>query len=226
MNVLVVAAHPDDEVLGCGGSIARYADEGHRVDVLILGEGATSRHEDRSQADPEVVAALRSAASRAHEILGATSGHVHDLPDNRFDSVPLLNIVKIIERAIDEFAPQIVLTQHGGDTNVDHRLTFRAVLAATRPLPGHPVREVHAFPVASSTEWAFGQLTPHFQATLFIDVSDYLETKLTALECYADELRAYPHPRSLEHVRDQARVFGASVGVAAAEAFHTVRIQR
>lgn len=226
MNVLVVAAHPDDEVLGCGGTVARYAAEGHEVDVVILGEGATSRHASREGADSQEVASLRAAAERAHDTLGVRTTALHGLPDNRFDAVDLLEIVKLVEAAIEQHGPEVVFTQHGGDTNVDHQMTFRAVLAATRPQPGHPVREVHSFQVASSTEWAFGQLAPVFHANLFVDISEHLATKLAALEAYEAELREYPHPRSLDHVRDQARVAGATVGVTAAEAFHTVRVVR
>lgn len=223
MTVLVVAAHPDDEVLGSGGVMARHADDGQEVHVLILGEGATSRYADREAADGSQVEHLRDAAHEAHAILGVTSTTMLGLPDNRFDTVALLDIVKSVEQVVASTGARLIYTQHGGDTNVDHQLTFRAVLAATRPQPGHAVREVHSFAVASSTEWAFGQFAPRFRPTLFVDISDHLERKLAALEVYTSELRAYPHPRSHEHVRDLARVAGATVGVTAAEPFHTVR---
>ena len=222
MNVLVVAAHPDDEVLGTGGTIARLAAGGSTVDILILGEGVTARVQD-SATQSESLAHLREASRTAAEILGAGRLDLAGLPDNRFDSVDLLDIVKLVESAIEATRPELVLTQHGGDVNIDHHLTFRAVLAATRPVPDHPVRSVLAFEVGSSTEWAFGTLAPAFRPQVFFDVSATLETKMRALDAYGAELRPFPHPRSPESVEAQARRWGSGVGVDAAEAFQVVR---
>jgi LmbE family N-acetylglucosaminyl deacetylase len=226
MSVLVVAAHPDDEVLGCGGTMARLAQEGEDVDVLILGEGATSRSATAAEADRHEVEALRVASREAADVLGVRDVVHGGLPDNRFDSVDLLDVVKLIEGELAERQPFTVYTQHGGDVNVDHRSTFAAVLAATRPVPGHSVREVLAFEVASSSEWAFATLAPAFQPSVFVDVTDHLDTKLEALGCYGTELRPFPHPRSLEGVRALATRHGTAVGTAAAEAFQPVRVIR
>jgi LmbE family N-acetylglucosaminyl deacetylase len=220
---LVVAAHPDDEVLGAGGTIARRAAEGVDVHVLILGEGSTSRAPSRDEGDSAATEALVADAEAAAEVLGAASVSVVGLADNRFDSVDLLDVVKAIEAHVDRRQPSVVYTQHGGDVNVDHRRTFEAVLAATRPQPGHPVREVLAFAVNSSTEWAFATLAPVFTPQVFVDISATLPTKLEALACYEDELRPFPHPRSPEAVEAQARTWGSAVGVEAAEAFAVVR---
>jgi LmbE family N-acetylglucosaminyl deacetylase len=220
---LVVAAHPDDEVLGCGGTIARRAAEGAEIHILILGEGATSRATTRAAGDTAMTDHLVECAQRAAGVLGAASVEVSGLPDNRLDGVDLLDVVKRIEAHIERHRPAVVYTQHGGDVNVDHRRIFEAVLAATRPQPGHPVREVLAYAVNSSTEWAFGTLAPVFRAEVFVDISSTLATKSAALACYPDELRPFPHPRSIEAVEAQARTWGAAVGVAAAEAFSVVR---
>lgn len=223
---LVVAAHPDDEVLGCGGTIARRTAEGAEVHVLILGEGATSRADRRADGDTEAVDRLVAAAEAAGAVLGAASVEVAGFADNRFDSVDLLDVVKRVEAHVDRHRPEVVYCQHGGDVNVDHRRTFEAVLAATRPQPGHPVRELLAFAVGSSTEWAFQTLAPAFVPQVFVAIEDTLAAKLDALRCYEDELRPFPHPRSLEAVEAQSRVWGAQVGVVAAEAFSLVRARR
>ena len=226
MSVLVVAAHPDDEVLGCGATIHRLTTHGAEVHILILGEGATSRYSERSQAEASEVGRLSAQAREAGDIVGARSVTVRDFPDNRFDTVALLEIVKVIEQHIERTRPSQVFVQHGGDVNIDHQRTYRAVLAATRPQPDVPVREVLSFEVASSTEWAFGHLQPRFDPTIFYDVSDHLDAKVAALECYTHELRQAPHPRSVEGIRALAAQRGASMGVAAAEAFTLVRSLR
>ena len=134
MRVLVVAAHPDDEVLGCGGTIAKLSNEGHDIHIMILGEGSTSRSQDRGQADMTLVEALRENSHQAAKTLGAKEVCLRDLPDNRFDAVPLLEIVKIVEEAVEKLNPEIIYTHHGGDLNIDHTLTHRSVLTATRPI--------------------------------------------------------------------------------------------
>ena len=145
------------------------------------------------------------------------------LPDNRFDTVPLLDVIKIIEKLIEQLQPRIIYTHHGSDLNIDHAIVHRAVLTATRPLAGCSVREIYAFEVASSTEWAFGQFQPAFQPNVFVDISATLETKVQALTLYESEARLFPHPRSPEALRAIARRWGSAVGVEAAEAFQLVR---
>jgi LmbE family N-acetylglucosaminyl deacetylase len=145
------------------------------------------------------------------------------LPDNRFDTVPLLEIAKIIEGVIEQVNPQVIYTQHGGDLNIDHVMVYRATLTATRPLPGSQVRSVYAFEVASSSEWAFQQFSPAFHPNVFVDVSATLEQKIRAIECYENEVRAFPHPRSPDALRAIARRWGSVAGLHAAEAFQLVR---
>ncbi len=220
-RVLVVAAHPDDEVLGCGGTMAALAQAGHEVYVLILGEGVTSRDEIRDPlARAKEIEALRQAARKAAQILGAKEVFFEDLPDNRFDTVPFLEIVKKIERIKTKVRPEIIFTHYEGDLNIDHQITARAVMTATRPLPGETVNSIYSFEVLSSTEWNF---FTNFKPNVYVDISKNLEKKFKALSLYVNELRNFPHPRSLDGVRIQASYRGIEVGVLAAEVFLLVR---
>lgn len=221
--ILVVAAHPDDEVLGCGGTAARLAREGHTVYFAILGEGITSRYPQREQADMPLVEALHTRSHQVAQILGAKQLFLYGLPDNRFDTVPLLDIVKIIEGLIEQLQPSVIYTHHGGDLNIDHVVVNRAVLTATRPMSGQPVRDIYTFEVASSTEWAFQQFTPAFRPNVFVDISTSLELKIRAMSQYESEARTFPHPRSSEALTTFARRWGSVVGGEAFEAFELVR---
>lgn len=222
--VLVVAAHPDDEVLGCGGTIARHVELGHEVQVLIVAEGATSRQSqrDRLQADDEL-SALAQSAQRAGSILGAAGVELLDLPDNRLDSIDRLDLIKHIEQRINRHQPQVVYVHHAGDVNVDHRRLHEAVVTACRPTPGHPVKRLLSFEVASSTEWQPPGSSSAFQPNWFVDISDQWQLKRDALEAYVSEMRLWPHARSIEAVEHLARWRGAQVGVEAAEAFCLLR---
>ena len=203
--VLVIAAHPDDEILGCGGTITRLAREGHTVYIAILGEGITSRYEQRDQADQALIEALHTRSQQVAEMLGAKDLFLYELPDNRFDTVPLLDAIKIIEELVERLQPQVIYTHHGGDLNIDHVVVFRAVLTATRPVAGCPVREIYTFEVPSSTEWALGQFQPLFHPNAFVDISATLEVKIEAMALYESEARPFPHTRSPEALRAIAR---------------------
>ena len=222
MKILVIAAHPDDEVLGCGGTIARLAKE-NQVYIAILGEGVTSRYAQREQADPSIVQALRARSRQVAELLGAQDLSMYNLPDNRFDTVPLLDIVKIIEELVARLAPQVIYTHHGGDLNIDHVCVHRATLTATRPMTRDAVKTIYAYEVASSTEWAFQKLSPMFQPNVFVDISDTLELKLRAMRLYESEARPFPHPRSPLALQAVAQRWGSVAGLEAAEAFELVR---
>ena len=226
MKVLVVAAHPDDEVLGCGGTIARMAREGHETYMAILGEGITSRYSRREEADPKLVEKLHSHIERAAKVLECKDLFTYSLPDNRFDTVPLLEVVKIVEELVSRLTPQIIYTHHGGDLNVDHGIVHRAVLTATRPMAGQPVREIHAFEIPSSTEWAFSSFPPTFIPNSFVEISGTFEEKVRALSCYESEVRVFPHPRSPEALQAIARRWGSAVGCELSEAFQVVRMIR
>jgi LmbE family N-acetylglucosaminyl deacetylase len=223
MSTLIIAAHPDDEVLGCGGTIARRSEDGEQVYIAILGEGITSRYEEREKADQQLVDALKETSREVAELLGAKEVYSYDFPDNRFDTVPLLDVVKTIEDLIDEVQPEIVYTQHGGDLNIDHNIVYRATMTATRPMVDCPVRKVYAYEVASSTEWAFQEFSPPFRPNIFVEIEDTLGQKIEAMQMYETEARPYPHPRSAKSLRAIAQNWGRTAGLQAAEAFELVR---
>lgn len=223
MNVLVIAAHPDDEVLGCGGTIARLAAEGAAVFILILAEGLTSRADYDPARSGTTLQVHHERARRAGALLGAREVKLAGFPDNRMDTVALLDVVQTIEREVARIGPELVFTQHGGDLNIDHVVTFRATMTATRPVRGCPVKRLYAYEVPSSTEWAFQQFEPRFVPQVFFEIEPHLETKIAAMEIYESEARAYPHPRSPEALRANARRWGSVIGGGAAEAFCCVR---
>ncbi len=222
MTVLVVAAHPDDEVLGCGGTIAKHVLLGDEVYCLILGEGVTSRYTQRDEAK-EALKQLKSQAEQAAEILGIKEVFFKDSPDNRFDTVPLLTIVKAVEEVKEEIKPDIIYTHHQGDLNIDHQITFKAVLTACRPLKGETVREIYSFEIPSSTEWNSPDAQSYFMPNVFVDISETFDKKIEALKAYQGEIREYPHPRSPEALRAIAMRWGSLVGCEAAEAFELIR---
>ena len=217
MTVLVIAAHPDDEALGCGGTMARHSAQGEDVHVLFLAEGVTSR-EGAGEVESE---ARADAARDAAKALGAAPPRFASMPDNKLDTVPLLDVIKAVEAALADIAPDVVYTHHGGNLNVDHGIVHRAVLTACRPLPGCPVRAIYAFEVPSSTEW--NDSAEVFIPNRFVDISATIDAKMTALECYSGEMRPFPHPRSVQAIEALARWRGAAAGLEAAEAFHVIR---
>jgi LmbE family N-acetylglucosaminyl deacetylase len=221
-KILIAAAHPDDEILGCGGTMARLAKEGHNVYTLILGEGITSRDDTRQREKREAeIAQLKKSIREANGVLGVKEIFSYDFPDNRFDSVPLLDIVKVIEQVKEKVNPDMVFTHFGQDLNIDHQVTYQAVLTATRPIAGEPVREVYSFEVLSSTEWNYPL---RFSPNCFFDISGTMDLKLTAMDKYAMELRSYPHPRSIKGIRLNAEHWGMKTGTMYAEAFQVVRL--
>jgi LmbE family N-acetylglucosaminyl deacetylase len=214
---LIVAAHPDDEVLGCGGTIAKLCARGTRVHVAFLADGVASR--GTSAPDAGELSGRREAANKACAILGAEAPTFGDLPDNRLDTIALLDIVKSVESLIATHKPELILTHHIGDVNVDHKRVHEAVVTACRPQAGHSVKTILCFEVVSSTEWQLPGSAPAFLPNWFEDISEVLDRKCQALQAYAHELRAWPHPRSEEGIRHLAHWRGATVGVDAAEGF-------
>ena len=222
----MVAAHPDDEILGCGATAARLVQEGCEVYFAILGEGITSRHADRGGADATLLSLLHEHARAAGRKIGVKDVLLHKFPDNRLDTIPLLDVIKIVEDLVEKLKPEIVYTHHGGDLNIDHGVIHRAVLTATRPVEGQPVREIYAFEVPSSTEWAFQRLEGAFRPNVFVDVAGTIEVKIAAMACYETEVRPFPHPRSPEALRAIATRWGSVAGCRSAEAFELVRSVR
>ncbi|WP_120716807.1 PIG-L deacetylase family protein [Tsuneonella amylolytica] len=223
-TVLVVAAHPDDELLGCAGTLVRHVRAGDRVAIAILAEGATSRSSaDGRDEHAAELERLRDAARAAAATIGAEPPEFFGLPDNRMDGEVLLDVVHRLEATVARVKPDIVYTHHRGDVNIDHDVTHRAVITACRPLPGHTVTRILAYETVSSTEWMSPASAPPFAPNWFVDISDALETKIAALRCYEAEMRPFPHPRSYQAVEHLARWRGASAGFKAAEAFMLVR---
>jgi Uncharacterized proteins, LmbE homologs len=213
-TVVVVAAHPDDEVLGCGATIARHVDRGDEVHVVIVAEGATSRDDHC----PDDTARLVEAACHAAAALGVSNPTFLGLPDNRLDSLDLLAVIKPIEAVLKTYRPTVVYTHHPGDLNIDHSVVHRATATASRPLPGSRLAALLLFEVVSSTEWS-APGRDDFCPSWFIEVSPWMDCKHRALRAYGREMRGWPHARSHEAVDAMARWRGASVGVEAAEAF-------
>jgi len=212
----VVAAHPDDEVLGCGGLIASKARSGLEVSVVFVSDGVTSRPANLGQSEIET---RRKAAKLAAEVLGIKNAYFGDFPDNQLDSVPILQVVQFIEGILKIEKPDTVLTHFGGDLNVDHRIVNQAVLTACRPTPQQGVKNILFFEVPSSTEWQVPNDEQAFVPNWFEDISQTLVLKIRALEMYEFELREWPHPRSVKGVEHLAHWRGASCGVDAAEGF-------
>jgi LmbE family N-acetylglucosaminyl deacetylase len=218
-SVLIVAAHPDDEALGCGGTAARLAGEGADVHVLFLADGVSARAPSKGQAADAGLSQRRDAAMRACGILGTKPPRFQDFPDNRLDTVALLEVIQPIEAKLQECTPDTVFTHHAGDLNIDHRRIHEAVVTACRPQRGSSVRSLLFFEVPSSTEWQPPGSAAAFVPNAFFDISNTLQRKLAALDAYAAEMRPWPHPRSRQAVEHLARWRGATVGMEAAEAF-------
>ena len=223
MNILVIAAHPDDEVLGCGGSILNWSKSGNNVNILIIAEGITSRDEKRNRGSKSVeLSNLNDSAKKAGELLGAQSVDLLDFPDNRMDSLDLLDVIKIIEKYIKKYDPQMIVTHHSGDLNIDHQIISKAVITACRPQPQSNVKTIITFEVPSSTEWQSPNNNP-FNPNWYVDISNEISFKLKALKIYNSEMREWPHARSIEAVKSLAKWRGSNIGVKSAEAFILVR---
>jgi len=219
MRVLTVAAHPDDETLGAGGTMARLAEAGHEVWVCILTDGVTARHHHIDQ--------QQQCAIRAGDVLGVAEVVFCGLPDQRLDALPLLDIITPIEKYVGELRPDLVLTHFSQDANQDHRIAFHGTLVATRPTEGSSVRRLMCYETASSTEWAPPFPGSVFSPNVFVDIARTLPKKLDAMREYertfSGEMRPYPHPRSYEALEAYAKRHGAASGMHAAEPFMLVR---
>jgi len=214
---MVVVAHPDDEVLGCGATIARHTDQGDDVAMLVLADGETSRNPERWNKE------LRNEGLyAAARILGIKEIYVENYPDQKIDTIAILDIIKSVERKINKWRPSVIYTHHGGDLNLDHRITYQAVMTACRPQPNSIVDSIYTFEVLSSTEWA-SSTEIQFKPVKICDVSKYLDIKLAALDCYKKEIREFPHPRSHEAVMHLAKIRGSQFGLDAAEVFSIER---
>lgn len=221
-KILVIVAHPDDEILGCGGTIRRLIKEGNEVYSLILSDGTTSRHNNiNTEVMEEINTRLQDSLS-ANKLIGYKETFFCQFNDNSFDKEGFLNIVKLVEKYVSQIKPSIIFTHHYGDLNIDHQITFNAVQTATRPMAECPVKEIYCFETFSATEWNFlskDKFTPNY----FVNIENTLKDKLQAMKCYKSELREYPHPRSLEGLEAAAKRWGTVIGCSYAEAFELIR---
>ena len=216
-RVVVIGAHPDDELLGAGGTLARHVLSGDEVHAIVVADGARSRY------PAELAATLEKQAHRAAEVIGFTSLQLLSLPDQRLDTLPLIELTQRLEGVLDEINPSIVYTHFPEDVNADHGLVARCAWTACRPYRRPQVRKFAVFETPSSTEWAWPMPGTELRPNLFVDVTDTLTTKIAAMDCYETELRDYPHPRSGRALRERAAYWGSHIGRPAAEPFAVLR---
>ena len=227
MNILIIAAHPDDEVLGMGGTIAKHTSQKDDVTIIYMATGVTARREHEVKNIPKKVQEvwqqdiekLRQDAKKSAKLLNVENVRFYDFPDNEMDGIQLLQVVKVIEKEIGKVKPDRIYTNHYSDLNVDHKVVFNATLTACRP-SGSPVKELLTFEVLSSTEWSYPY---NFNPNYFINIEKHLEKKIKAMELFTSEIRKFPHPRSSENIKHVASSWGTVSGFNAAEAFEIIR---
>jgi len=225
---MIVVAHPDDELLGLGATMHKLLKEETTIEtrVVILGEGITSRSDSRDLIKwKKQLEKHRENIHQAQKAIGYHEVIIHDFPDNRFDSVPILDIIKVIEREKERFLPDVIFTHHGGDVNIDHQLTFEAVVTSSRPMKDETVKTIITFETPSGTEWRVPSDPRHFLPNFFVSVQEEdIKAKIEGMESYEFERRDYPHPRSPKALKIQAQRWGVSIGREYAEAFQIIRI--
>ena len=216
-KVLVIVSHPDDEVLGCGATIAKHIKNGDKAQVVFLADGFSSRDDSDSR---------DGSAEKSSKILGCEKPIFLNFPDNQLDAVPLLEIVKKLEEVINDFQPNIIYTHHIGDLIIDHQITHKAVMTSCRPQPNFCVKEIYSFETLSATHWQSSSMGNAFIPNYFVNVDGFMSKKIEALQCYDEEMRDYPHVRSYESVENLAKFRGNLVGIKNAEAFCVERLIR
>lgn len=222
MKILIIAAHPDDEVLGVGGTIARLSSEGNEIHVLIVTDGSSSQYADADDLK-QIIKNKARETDRCASWLGVKKVYYGGLPDMKLDTIPHIAINKVIEKTIEEVRPEIVYTHFWGDVNVDHQNVYKSTLVAVRPVFGQIVKELYCYRVPSSTEWTPNKPDTMFVPNVFVDIADFSDRKYKAFGEYATELRDYPHPRSERYLKEIDRATGLQVGLMAAEPFMLLR---
>ena len=215
-NILVVASHPDDEVLGCGGTLHNLKTKGAKISGLFLSDGESSRKHPRIK---QLILDRKRQAIKAGKVIGINRLIFGDFPDNSMDSVPLLKIIQFIEKQIKIIKPDVIFTHFESDLNVDHQITSKAVITACRPTKDQTVKSILFFEVLSSSEWNISIKNKSFKPNYFVDITKSIKFKLKALRHYKREMRKWPHPRSLEGVKLLSKTRGSTVGLSNAEAF-------
>ena len=218
-KILVIGAHPDDETYGMGGTIARYCSNNDIVHVLIITDGSSSQYENYE----EMIERKKNETRNAMDILGLKNIEFNMLPDMKIDTIPHVKINSIIEKKIADFKPDIVYTHFWGDANKDHRLVFESTIVAIRPTSDQSVKKVYSYEIPSSTEWQAPISDLQFHPTSYIDISDFLDKKIRAIECFKSEIKPFPHPRSPEAVKIYNKRTGNSICILAAERFFLLR---
>ena len=211
-KVLIIAAHPDDEILGCGGTILRHTESKDDVQIVFVSDGEISRDDSNHKKIKRY-----EAAKTVSKELGCKEPIFLDFPDNQLDTKPLLKIIKLIENILDTFKPNIVYTHYYNDLNVDHQITSKAVLTACRPIGENVVRQILLFEIPSSTEWSISN--SHFRPNKYISIANFSDKKKKLLKIYGDEIRDFPHPRSLKYISSIESIRGSEAGLDEAEAF-------
>lgn len=221
-KILVIAAHPDDEVLGMGGTIAKLVKEGNMVDVLIVTDGSSSQYHDSDHL-AEIIEAKKMETRNCADVLGVRDIYYGELPDMKLDTIPHTKINQVIEDVIDKVQPDTVFTHFWGDVNCDHQNVYKSTLVVVRPVQGQVVKELYCYRVPSSTEWTPNKADTMFMPNCFVDIEQCAEQKYKAFACYLTELRDYPHPRSVQYLRESDKAAGLQVGMLAAEEFVLLR---
>jgi LmbE family N-acetylglucosaminyl deacetylase len=219
-KTLIIAAHPDDEVLGCGGLIAKLVGRGEQVRVVFVAEGSSCRHNTLTDEAQEEISFRNQCGIEAMRCLGVNNYYFYNLPCGRLDKEPLIEIAKIIEKEILDYEPITVLTHSRNDVHNDHKVVFKATVQATRPV-GKIVKNLLSFEVLSSSEWNY---TQPFKPNVFIDITSTIDVKIDAMRCYSTEQPRYPHPRSNQVIKSLATIRGSQSGVKYSEGFEIIRL--
>ena len=214
-KILAVVAHPDDEVIGCGGSLLKHQYNGDEINIMYMTDGESSR-----TSNSKVFHRHKNAIDVCN-FLNVKKKRFLNLPDNALDTFPLLSIIKIIKKEIDNIKPNIIYTHFSGDLNIDHSIISNAVMVACRPEPSNKVEKIYAFEVLSSTEWNFHK-NQTFAPTYFNDISKFIKKKIKLLEIYKNEIRKVPHTRSIENIINLSQIRGKTIGLKYCEAFKLV----
>ena len=215
-NVLVVASHPDDEILGCGGTLYNLKKRGTKISGLFLSDGESSRKHPKIS---KLILDRKKQAIKAGKLIGIKNITFGNFPDNSMDSVPILKIIQFIEKKIKIIKPDTIFTHFENDLNIDHQITSRAVVTACRPVKNHTVKSILFFEILSSSEWNISIKSKSFKPNYFVDISKSIQFKLKALKYYKREMRKWPHPRSIEGVKLLSKTRGSTVGLSNAESF-------
>jgi LmbE family N-acetylglucosaminyl deacetylase len=216
-RILLLAAHPDDEVLGVGGTAKLLSEKGASVLPVFFCENASIRYGNKLEAQ------LEKYSHKCAKTLGLASPEFLRFPDQKLDTFPMVELAQAVEKLIKNIQPHCIFTHHSGDINKDHQMVFEATMIATRPKPDQIVKHVLSYETISSTEWGHPSTHPVFMPNIFVNIENFIDAKISAFAHYKSEVCEYPHPRSLESLRIRSQDWGSRVGVKYAEPFQLLR---